>query len=134
LKELDLQQSDLIFRSAERQEVPTYLSIADLCIFFIRPSYSKLASSPTKLAEIAMMGKRYVTNPGVGDVEQITREGNCGLIVGDFSSEEYEKAAKQALNLNAVVDPGISNYARNRFALSSGVKKYADIYKKIMEE
>jgi glycosyltransferase involved in cell wall biosynthesis len=41
---------------ATRDEVPLYISLSHLNIFFIKPVFSKTASSPTKMAEVLAMG------------------------------------------------------------------------------
>src|SRR3546814_14046715 len=41
----------IVVRSAVRAELPALLGAADVMISFLKPAYSQLASSPTKLAE-----------------------------------------------------------------------------------
>ena len=48
----------LAITAASRAEVPNLLEASDIGFFFIKPSFSKKSSSPTKLAEILGMGNR----------------------------------------------------------------------------
>ena len=45
----------IIVKHANREELPSFLSLSNLSIFFIKPTFSKYASSPTKLGELLSM-------------------------------------------------------------------------------
>ena len=67
--------------AAEREEVPRLLATADFGLFFIKPCFSKQASSPTKLGEMLAMGLPVIANGGVGDLDDFFAEksgGNAG--------------------------------------------------------
>ena len=48
LREKKIHPRDVAFTFCPPEEVPRYLSLADAGLFFIRPFFSKLSSSPTK--------------------------------------------------------------------------------------
>ena len=48
---LGIKKEDISILSATRNEMPLYLSLFDLSLMFIKASFSKKASSPTKLAK-----------------------------------------------------------------------------------
>lgn len=79
--------------------VPFYLALADVGISFIRPCFSKLASSPTKIGEYLAAGVPIVSNTGIGDCDALLRENNVGVLVEEFSDECYRAAAAQLQNL-----------------------------------
>ena len=58
-----------------------YLNIADLSLFFIKPSYSKQASAPTKFAENVVCYLPSITNSGVGDMEFYMKQYDVGYII-----------------------------------------------------
>jgi len=58
-----------------------YLSIADASLFFIKPSYSKQASAPTKFAENVACYLPSITNRGVGDMEYYMDRYSVGYLV-----------------------------------------------------
>ena len=87
--------TEVIVVSASRMRVPYYLSAADLGLFFIRPTYSKRSSSPTKLGEYLAMGLPVVTNAGIGDVDRQVVDMGAGLIVSEFSTEAYERSIER---------------------------------------
>jgi glycosyltransferase involved in cell wall biosynthesis len=118
----------VVIRPASRDEVPAYLSLADLSVSFIAPTYSKLASSPTKMAETMFMGIPVVANAGVGDVEEILNETGAGVCVKDFSDAELRKAASK-ISFGDKAD--IRKAGMRYFTLESGVEKYLDVYRKL---
>ncbi len=56
LEALGVAASDCTVRSAPAPEVPAYLAAADAALAFIRPTYSKISSSPTKIGEYLAAG------------------------------------------------------------------------------
>ena len=116
----------VVVRPASRDEVPAYLSLADLSVSFIAPAYSKLASSPTKMAETMFMGLPTVANAGVGDVEDILNETGAGVCVKDFSDAELRRAIA-IIPFRDKAD--IRNAGMRYFTLESGVEKYLDVYR-----
>lgn len=76
--------------SATRTEVPAYIGVSDVMLSFIKPAYSKLASSPTKLAEAHACGVPAICNPGIGDVDSQMERLSAGALVdpGDQVSVE----------------------------------------------
>jgi glycosyltransferase involved in cell wall biosynthesis len=73
-------------------EVPRYLKAADMAISFIKPCYSKQASSPTKIAEYLASGLPVVCNAGVGDLDKLIAENRVGVLLREFSPSAYLKA------------------------------------------
>ncbi|MCS7085209.1 MAG: glycosyltransferase [Bacteroidia bacterium] len=116
----------LVALPASREEVPAYLSLADLSVAFIAPTYSKLASSPTKIAETMFMGVPIVANAGVGDVQEILSRTGAGVCVRNFSDDELRRAAATALNGDKAA---IRHAAMQYFTLESGVQKYLEVYR-----
>ena len=82
---LDVDKADLILKEATRIEVPQLLKASDVNISLIRPVYSKISSSPTKLGEVLSMGIPVIVNAGVGDVQSITEYTGGGYVLKDFS-------------------------------------------------
>jgi len=77
--------TSIVIKSAKRNEVPAYISCFDIGLFFIKPLYSKKGSSPTKLAEMLACGIPIITNTGIGDVDELIENTNCGILISDFN-------------------------------------------------
>ncbi len=118
----------IIVDFAIRKQIPLYISIIDVSIFFIRPVFSKQASSPKKMGEVLSLGIPIITNIGVGDVNAIVKNSKFGLLVEDFSPEAYQKAISKLDDL-LKTDPLVcSNAAKSCFSLEKGVDEYTKIY------
>ncbi len=119
----------IIIRRANRRDVPSYLSIADGSVFFIKPSYSKKGSSATKMGELMAMNVPFVTNRNWGDVEAILQEVPAGILVDSFKAEDLHRAAEALLMHNAA---GARSKALNYFSLNHGIDAYGVIYSSIL--
>ncbi len=118
-------KTDVVVTSAPRDLVPLFISIADACVFFIKPTFSKKASSATKMGEIMAMNKPIVTNGGWGDIETIMSNYNNGLIVDPFIKDEMVvKALLQTL-------PPVEKPDLSLLSLRHAVSTYATIYKSL---
>ncbi len=111
--------------------VPTYLTLSSVSIFFIKPVFSKRASSPTKQGEIMGMGIPYVCNTGVGDVDEITVDTNSGFAIKEFSKKEYEYAIQKILT-ERMISEKIRQGGIKYFSLEQGVVKYFYVYQNIL--
>lgn len=46
----------------------------DTCIYFLNNKFSKKASCPTKLGELIATNTPFITNPGIGDINKISKK------------------------------------------------------------
>jgi len=113
---------------ATRDEVPLFTSAADYGLFFIRPTFSKAASCPTKLGEFLALEIPVVTNGGVGDVAEIVEDSGAGVLVKRFDEPGYRDALDRLERLELHKDQARQR-ARIWFDLDSGVERYDAIYR-----
>ncbi|RYY67991.1 MAG: glycosyltransferase [Chitinophagaceae bacterium] len=118
--------------SARRKQVPAFLSLSAYSIFFIKPCYSKIASSPTKHAEIMAMGIPVITNDGVGDVREIVEKNEGGYVLKDFSDDSFNQIIAQIQSGAKFSPEKIRKAAIEIYSLESAVKTYAGVYQKIL--
>jgi glycosyltransferase involved in cell wall biosynthesis len=127
-KKQNVDLNNLIIVSSSRAEIPYYITLSDASLFFIKPSFSKSASSPTKMGELLSMEVPVITNAGVGDVDSIIKETQCGVIVSDFNQTEYQKAVLDILENRNLYQKNTTMAANTYFSLKDGVEKYAKVY------
>lgn len=118
--------------AAQRNEVPKLLSLSNASVFFIKPAWSKKASSPTKLAELMGMGIPTITNRGVGDVDIVMEQNPSGYLINDWTTNCYEEIITKLLNNTTDTRQATRELANNQFSLIGGVNKYAAVYEQIM--
>jgi glycosyltransferase involved in cell wall biosynthesis len=127
-KEIDI--SKLIIRSSERQDVPLYLSLSSASIFFIKPVFSKKASSATKMGEIMALDIPVICNI-IGDNEAILKDVCPQLITRNFSNQEYLRVLEELNYISQEDKIKIGNKAREYYSLDKGVLQYYKIYNSI---
>jgi hypothetical protein len=108
------------------------MAAADVGISFIKPVFSKTASSPTKVGEMLALGLPVVANAGVGDVDQVLVGTGLGAVVRDFSQTEYQRAIG-ALETRVMTPDEIRAKAATLFDLKAAVDRYSAIYDLLRE-
>lgn len=128
-----IKADDLRIIASPHHLVPLHLSTSDAGIFFIKPVFSKKASSPTKQGELMGMNLLHVCNSGVGDVDSIVKQSDCGVVVENFNEENYKRAAKELLQKVNLKDNHIREQAFNFYSLERGVQLYAKVYEDLLK-
>lgn len=131
-RRLGVEDENFSISCASPKDVPMYLAAADLGISFIRPSPSKISSSPTKIGEYLGAGLPVVSSSGVGDCDEILSQSRCGVLVYDFDVDAYRRAATSALCL--LREPDIADrctaVARRSASLEdAGIPRYRELYR-----
>jgi glycosyltransferase involved in cell wall biosynthesis len=123
---------------AAPRDVSSYLSASDAGLAFIKPCFSKVASSPTKYAEYLACGLPLIINSGVGDADSLVIDEGIGALVHDFTEDQYEEAA-------AIVESLVGdreNTRRRTRAVAErcfdvrtvGVQRYSRLYERIFAD
>jgi glycosyltransferase involved in cell wall biosynthesis len=121
------QQELIVSASSSYSEMPLYLSIAKAAIFFIKPAYSKIASSPTKMAECWAMDLPIITNAGIGDNDLYFNQHHGGILINDFNNASYNQALDNYLELSKQ-SKNYRDIALNYFDSKMAIEKYTKIY------
>jgi glycosyltransferase involved in cell wall biosynthesis len=117
--------------SSERSTVPTYASLGNFSIFFIKPSFSKKSSSPTKQGELMALGIPVICNAGVGDTDMIVRKYESGLIVDSLNDQNYQEIVENIGRVSFDRNK-IRKGALDYFSLQIAVSKYKSIYDSLL--
>jgi len=111
-------------------EMPSKLREGDIGLCLIKPSFSKVASAPTRLAEHLAAGNPVAVLPGVGDLEEIVEGSEVGVVVRGEDDDSLRGAAAKLRSMAG--DPRArarcKEVATERFDLDHGVSRYADLY------
>lgn len=129
-------EGDYFIQKVPSAEIPAYLSAADLAVSFIKPCYSKLASSPTKNAEYLACGLPIVVNDKVGDTTEFTVEDKTGVVISEFTPAAYTKALEEIDELMKDVEltTRCRESARKRFDLGTvGGLRYKRLYESLQK-
>jgi glycosyltransferase involved in cell wall biosynthesis len=119
----------IIIAPSSRAEMPSYISLSSASLFFIKPTFSKLASSPTKMGELLSMGVPIIANNNIGDVDDIINQTESGTLISQFNDIEYNNTVNRLLAHLSLYRNNAVNTATKFFSLEDGVNKYSEIYK-----
>src|SRR5688500_8417668 len=89
-----LNKASLRVKKVPRNQMPLYISLSTASLFFIKPAFSKKASSPVKQGELMAMGIPIVCNNAVGDTEEVVEKYKAGIVIKEFSQPAYEHAVE----------------------------------------
>jgi glycosyltransferase involved in cell wall biosynthesis len=115
-------------KSASRDAVPVLLSVIDILVSFIRPSYARMASSPTKMAECFSAGIPVIANSGVGDVVSIIDKIGGGVIVDPFSDDSLCKIVEKLDIVSNMGGQRLRDAAKPLLGLDFANSCYKSIY------
>lgn len=128
---LYIDTSKIIVRAASRKEVPHYISIMNYSVFFIKPCFSKKASSPTKQGEIMAMGVPVLCNSGVGDTAYVVDKYHSGIAVDSFDDATLNTEISKLLNTE-YNKTEIRKGAVEFYGLDKGIDTYESVYRKLL--
>lgn len=121
----------IYIKDANRNQVPYYLGVFDILVSFIKPTYAKIASSPTKNAEALAMGIPLICNYGVGDLEEFFEILNAGTIINCNSDEDFVKVVDNLLYLKSLGGNHLREKSKKWFSLELADIKYKLVYEKM---
>jgi glycosyltransferase involved in cell wall biosynthesis len=127
---------DYTVHTTTTRDVPSYLSASDAGLAFIKPCFSKLASSPTKYAEYLGCGLPLVINAGVGDSDLLITRERVGTLVLNFNEADYTSAwaAAQELVKNREQTRRLTREVAERLfdVRGLGVECYTRLYERVL--
>jgi len=134
-REMGIPEGCVIVTSSNRRELPSLLRMANLGVCFIKPAFSKIASSPTKLGELLCMGIPVVCNKGIGDTDEIVQNLEAGSLCDPYDEQSMRDSILTVLHMH---EKGKFNDLRSRaisfFSLNRGVDIYSGVYQKLTDQ
>jgi glycosyltransferase involved in cell wall biosynthesis len=118
-------------RTVPVERVPRELAPGDIGLCTVRPSFSKLASAPTRVAEYLAAGMPVAALAGVGDLDRLLPDSKVGVVLADSGPGSLRDAAKElrALMADPETPARCRKVAKGRFSLEDGVERYLRLYK-----
>ncbi|MEC4005493.1 glycosyltransferase [Flavobacterium sp. SUN052] len=116
----------LILKNVAFEEVPKYLSAADVAFAMREPKYSMTGVAPIKIGEYLLMGIPIIASKGIGDSEKILKENpNCFLFKHQ-SEHSLEKALIFIQNVDDTSREEIRAFGVDFFSLEKSALTYVE--------
>lgn len=122
--------ADIAVRFVSRENLPTHLALCDFSLFFYRPTYSRIACSPTKFAEISGLGMPVICNV-VGDLNKEFLEGLPHVVIENLEEKTISESVPFVRSFDQADKTAVRNFVLERYDLNDGVAKYQTIYQLI---
>lgn len=116
---------------AKRDQVPAYIGCSDLMLSFIKPAYSKMASSPTKIAEALAVGVPVISNAGIGDIDDMTARLQAGAVIDLDKPDSLSDIVSSLDSLKKIGGPKLRARAKSELDLHVAALSYKKIYEQL---
>lgn len=130
LANYSLNESDIRIITVPFVKVPELMYASDISISFIKPVYSKMASSPIKIGETLSMGIPIIAN-NIGDSGLFVQQNNVGYMVQDVTEPQLRSALNNIEKILTLDPADIRNKAMEEYSLAKGVWLYKNVYESI---
>ena len=120
----------LVLARAPFEQMPAFVRLMSVGLFFIRPCFSKRASAATKLAEFLGCGVPVVINDGIGDSGEIVRDSRTGVVLAETTQQAFEASLDGVRQMlaDSTIAERCRRVAEQKFSLERGVAHYAALY------
>ena len=117
----------------KRHELSNAINQFDLLGFALKPSFSLIASMPTKIAESLACGTPIICNNFNNDIKDIIETNKIGVL-HDFSQNLHQENYEEIISI--IQDDASSErcykFSKENFSLELGVSQYVDIYNSLL--
>lgn len=132
-KNLNIPIEKLQIEYVERENLKTHLFTADLGICFMKPGFSRKATSPVKFAEMQSLGIPCIVNSGIGDMDAQIAKFNGGYVLKDTSFASFQHLINEIDQLLTLDRNHISKQASAVFSLGLAKRDYGVVYRAILQ-
>lgn len=133
LKENNLSHLEHEVLFLKRYELSNAINQFDLLGFALKPSFSLIASMPTKIAESLACGTPIICNNFNNDIKDIIETNKIGVL-HDFSQNLRQENYEEIISI--IQDDASSerccHFSKENFSLELGVRQYADTYNNLL--
>ena len=133
LAQRGVEASDYTVTTVEHPRLGELLGAADAAIALIRPMPSKVAASPTKIAECLAAGMPVVATD-IGDVKPLLESSRTGIVLSEFSARAYRTAAAELATMLADPSTGrrcLATAAEHLSLRRIGLPRYDALYVRV---
>jgi hypothetical protein len=119
------QKKDILVVSCSFEQIPDYLSAADVAFNLRSPAPSLAGLAPIKLGEYLMMDLPVIVSKGIGDTEELLKQKHFTFL---YAHDDHHRIPKVLEWINNLDNPGkneIRKFGIAHFSLEKSVQEYA---------
>ena len=133
LKENNLSHLEHEVLFLKRHELSNVINQFDLLGFALKPSFSLIASMPTKIAESLACGTPIICNNFNNDIKDMIEINRIGVL-HDFSQNLHQENYEEIISIiqDATAAERCHEFSKENFSLELGVSQYVDIYNSLL--
>lgn len=129
-RKIGIDSKFLNIRFCKREDLNVAINELNAILFYLKPSFSLLASMPTKIGESLGCNVPVVCNTFNEDIKQLMSKNNVGQLI------EFNNTNEETLRVLDFIDSynnqsACRDLASNEFNLDQGAEKISDIYFRI---
>ncbi|SMY38166.1 MULTISPECIES: glycosyltransferase [Photobacterium] len=128
--------SEIEIKSSKPEDIQSNINDMTFAILYFTSGISKIGSAPTRMAEFLACGIPILGNEGVGDMANLIKKFNIGVVVKNNSEQDLITALNEMKSLLA--DPDCSRRCKQAalelFSADVGAKRYNKIYQRVSYE
>ena len=125
-------RKNVIIKNLNRKQIPKYLQLCDYAISFIRPTWARKSSFPTKISEYLSMNLPIIYNYGLKGVDDFFSKNKLGKgikIKKKYSNSDIRKILE---NLKIYKNNAkLRSVSKKLLSMEVANKNYSKIYEKI---
>lgn len=119
----------VIISSVDRESIPKMLAAIDINIIFLKNSYARIGTCPTKFAESLSCGIPNIINSEIGDMDSQVQSFNAGMVLDNLSDKSLTDCANSLNEVLKLNPKEIREQSLKTFDLSIANSKYRAVYK-----
>jgi hypothetical protein len=122
-----------IVKTVPFEEIPSYLSVADIAFAIREPKFSMQGVAPIKLGEYLLMGIPTIASAGIGDTEQILNNIPGCFLYNHLNFKRVDEAVEFIESLGNTNFEEIRKYALPYFSIEKSASSYICALNKVLE-
>lgn len=131
---LDIPRERLRVRFIRREEIPLWGSVMDASIIFCVPGFSRIGSSPTRVAEVLAMDIPMIMQADLGDNRSLSQKIAGIYLCESFSEQNYEQLVRtliRAKKEGSLRSP--RETSQPLLSLPIGLERYSAVYQQFRQ-
>ncbi|WP_293892625.1 glycosyltransferase [Flavobacterium sp.] len=122
---------NIMIKKVPFEEVPKYLSAADIAFAIREPKFSMQGVAPIKLGEYLLMGIPTIASAGIGDSEELIKQVPNTFLFYHDKPNAIDEALRFVENLSEINHQKIREFGINFFSVEKSAESYIQSFNKL---